>query len=67
MDGLRNGHGIWIYKNKRYEGNWKNNMMEGEGIMEWDYQNAQTHRNSFKPNALESLQAGGSAALDAKK
>jgi len=37
VDGLRNGHGVWIHNNKKYEGIWKNNMMDGDGTMEWGY------------------------------
>jgi hypothetical protein len=29
IDGLRNGHGVWVTDTKRYDGNWVNNMMEG--------------------------------------
>lgn len=35
VDGLRNGYGIWVHNNKKYEGEWKNNMMDGKGMMEW--------------------------------
>lgn len=34
-EGLRNGKGVLITDNKKYDGDWSNNMMEGLGIMEF--------------------------------
>ncbi|MCL2747643.1 MAG: hypothetical protein FWE59_03195 [Oscillospiraceae bacterium] len=32
-NGLRSGWGTWTYENFRYEGNWKNDMPNGEGTL----------------------------------
>ena len=37
VEGLRQGFGIWIHQGKRYDGEWKNNMMEGQGTIEYEF------------------------------
>jgi hypothetical protein len=33
--GLRSGFGEWLHQGKNYRGEWRNNMMDGHGTMEW--------------------------------
>jgi len=36
-NGMRHGHGELIAEQKRYVGEWKNNRMEGQGMMQFGY------------------------------
>ena len=32
-NGERNGYGVWVFDNFRYEGNWENNLPNGQGTL----------------------------------
>ena len=64
-DGKRSGYGVWLYHNYRYEGHWKNDLPNGEGIL---YVSLATQPNIvydvFEGNWVDGL-AHGSITLNA--
>jgi len=57
VDGLRQGYGVWIHDGKRYQGEWRNNMIEGQGTMEWGISG---DRSGFSKTLLLEKEVGGS-------
>lgn len=57
VDGLRNGFGTWLHNNKSYRGYWKNNMMDGQGTMEWGIVHQALETKIGRHNSLKEAKA----------